>query len=374
MASGPVRAEDVAAEKVDWLYQELIPRGMLTIVAGRPDQGKGLFSVFLGAQITRMGGNVLHSAIEDSHSLITRPRYEAAGAVLSRVHLWRFQIPRMLEELEAIIVKNSIDLIIMDPMAASLSHGVSRHSDNIRTVLTPLTEGILETHGVACVCIDHALKRIPKGSHPLNAIGGSGSGLVAAARMAYVLGVDPDDDDRRILAPVKANIRDMPMSQLFSVDTAEVKLRFPDGHIEEDEQPYLMFEEEIDFDPMRLFEAKTDGQVGRKPEKRATAAEWLASYLHAAGGPVRNSRVKEDAKQFGITTKTLMRAAADMRVVKTPPGGGPRVTWDLPDDIKDLMRTDKTAPNAHAADDQLKITDDDIDKLLGGEPEKGDEV
>jgi hypothetical protein len=70
---------------------------------------------------------------------------------------------------------------------------------------------------------------------------------------------------------------------------------------------------------------------------RAAAAEWLTNYLAAAAGPVQSGKIMEDAKQFGMALKTLRRAADEMAIVKCPPGGGRNCTWDLPDEIKDLM-------------------------------------
>jgi len=39
-----VKAGDVEPKKVRWLWRNRIARGVLTTVAGKPDQGKGLFS------------------------------------------------------------------------------------------------------------------------------------------------------------------------------------------------------------------------------------------------------------------------------------------------------------------------------------------
>ena len=79
LVSGPVRARDVEPEEVSWLWPigaeegdgvGRIPRGTLTFVAGRPDRGKGLFVTKVGTDVSRAGGNVLHSAIEDNSGLI----------------------------------------------------------------------------------------------------------------------------------------------------------------------------------------------------------------------------------------------------------------------------------------------------------------
>ncbi|CAB4197671.1 AAA domain containing protein [uncultured Caudovirales phage] len=324
----PIRAADVAAEKVEWLWHNRIPKGMITVVAGRPDQGKGLFAAHVAAQVSQTG-RVLYSAAEDSAGLMTRPRLEAAGANLENVLLWRFRMPANLKELQHLIVEEEIDLVVMDPFASHLSGGINRHGDNVREVLAPLTETI-ESTGTSVLIIEHCLKRVPQSGDPLQAIGGSGSGLPAAARAAYVFGVDPDDEDRRILAKAKFNVGPSPKALAFEIDVEEIN---PVGEV-----PLLIVDEELmAFDPMRLFQKKQGTKVGRPPDKRAAAAEWLTNYLSSAGKPVHSGKIQEDAKQYGMSVKTLRRAADDMGIVKNPAGGGRNCKWDLSDEVKDLM-------------------------------------
>jgi hypothetical protein len=102
------------------------------------------------------------------------------------------------------------------------------------------------------------------------------------------------------------------------------------------EVPSLLIEGECEFDASRLAMSAEPGKVGRKPDKRAAAAEWVTQYL-AQNGASKAGDVIEDAKQFGLANKTVRRAADDMGVVRTPPGGGRNCTWDLPNDLKALL-------------------------------------
>jgi hypothetical protein len=351
-----------------------IPKGMITLVAGKPDQGKGLFAAHVAAEISNQGGNVLYSAAEDSEGLMTRPRLEAAGANLDRIHLWRFQLPRHGQELGQYVIDLEIDLIVMDPVARHLSGGVSRHSDNIGSVLKPLTD-LIETTGTSVLLIEHALKRVPKSGHPLDAIGGSSSGLPAAARAAFVFGRDPDDDDRRIIAPAKFNLGEWPKAVAFELDTDEIDKI---GEI-----PYLLMDEELTFDAMRLFEHRNQpGKRGAPNDKRAAAAEWLTTYL-AENGPTPAGTVMEDAKQWNMSRKTLERAAADMGVEKS---AGRTSKWDLPDEVKEALGIeDKPDVDDQPADEPKKASeiapgekthrdemDDALADLLGGDKEDED--
>ena len=321
-----VIAADVKAKKVQWLWKERIPLGMLTVVAGRPDQGKGLFAAHVAANVSKRNGNVLYSAVEDSNEVMTRPRLEAAGADLNRVLFWNFFLPAQIDELAAKVTAKQIKLIVIDPFNAHLSSGVSRQSDSIRRLTTPLAK-LAEKANCAVLIVEHAVKKVGPNAHPLTAIGGSSSGLAAAARMAFVFGTDPQDAERRILASVKANLRDNPRAIAFETDAEEVGLV--------GEVPYMVMQGETDFDPKRLLGAGGEpARAGRRPDKRSAAAEWIATYLAGKGKPMLAKDVLEDGKGNGLTARTIRRAADDMGIVRRPAGGGPKCTWDLPPDLK----------------------------------------
>jgi hypothetical protein len=312
---------------------------MIAVIAGRPDQGKGLFAVHVTAEVSKTS-KVLHSAAEDDHGLMTRPRLEAAGANLSNVLLHNFHLPSQLGELEELIQVHQLALVVMDPWASHLDPKINRHGDAARPVLEALKKMVKGTQ-TSILIIEHALKRVPQSGHPLQAIGGSA--LPQFARAAFVYGTDPDDKDARILAPAKFNIGPWPKALAFEVDTEEVKTK--NGNLAE--FPFLNLDEELEaFDPMRLFQSKQVAAraVGRPADKRQAAAQWLTHYLAKAGKAVHAGKIAEDAKQYGLVGKTLRRAADDMGIVKQPPGGGRSCTWDLPDDVKDLMGVPKVAP------------------------------
>jgi hypothetical protein len=383
----PIRASKIRSRPVDWLWEERIPRAKLTILGGKRDQGKGLFCAHLAAAISNSRfkgssrarlrwGKVLYSAWEDDAEVMTKPRLEAAGANLENVELWRFMVPAMMEELAEHLVREQYDLVVMDPLAAHLSRGTSRHADNLREVLNPLTT-LIEKTRTAVVVVDHVLKRVPPSGDPIDAIGGGSSGMVAAARMGFLFGRDPDDIDRRVLCCVKHNICEKPPEMAFEIDVrtlpkvGELPILIPDG--------------ECTFDPMRMLRVDRNGRAGRPPDKRAAAAQWLTNYLYAAGVPVRATKAMEDALQFGITSKTLRNARVDIGIVISPTGGGRNATWGLPDELKKLMDDANGIPSLEEreatlgletpssdaetpgdSDNTITITDADIEELLGG--------
>lgn len=386
-----VAASDIAPEDIQFIWAERIPRKAITVIAGKPDKGKGLTGAMIAADVSaakggakqaaedglipKAGGRVLYSAAEDSQSSMTKPRLAAAGANLDNVFLWskdEFVLPQSIAELDWVVrygTKDSpgkIDLVVLDPFNAHLA-GVSKFSDKLRpTVLNPLKR-LAEDTGCAFIIIEHVNKRVPRGADPLSIIGGGASGLAAAARAAYLFGVDPDNADQRIIAPVKFNVGVRPAAFCFEVDSD-----FVDGM--RNSVPLLIPIGETVVDPLALVqdprEAAEPGQAGRPNDKRQAAIEWLTSYLaRQNGAPVRAGLVQEDAKQAGITAKTLRRARAEIGIVLDPPGGGKNCTWSLDDETKTSMGlTGEPVADASAADGvEPSITDDDLKKLLAGD-------
>ena len=213
-----IRAVDVVPAPVLWLWLRRIPAGMISLVAGLPGTGKSLFGCFLAAKVSQ-SADVIFATREDLLRQVARPRLEAAGADLRRVHFYSPDLPEDTAALEQEIRRHRAKLVIIDPVAAHLS--VPIHDDQaVRRALSPLAD-IAERTGCAIVLISHTIKSVRSGAHPLDAIGGSGGGLRAAARVAYIFGVNPEDADERVLAPAKSNIGPERKSFLFELDVVE---------------------------------------------------------------------------------------------------------------------------------------------------------
>jgi hypothetical protein len=325
-----IKASSIATEPIEWLWREHLPKGMICVVAGKPDQGKGLFSAHVAAEVSQAGGKILYSAEEDDPRRITVPRLEAAQANLDNVLLWNFYLPTQLAEMTQMIIDENIDLVVIDPLASHLSEGVSRHSDNIRRVTNPLRE-IADATGVTFLIVEHSLKRATKYMHPLGLIGGTGSGLPAAARAAYLFGSDPENPDRKLLCPVKLNVSEKPKSLEFQIDLDETI---------DNAAPFLLPQGESSLDATVFL---SEGEGGTSDEDpiaagpRAEAAEWIAFLLHDQGGTMLARDVLRDARIAGLATNTVKRAALDMGIEKNPPKGGKNCTWTLPTELAELV-------------------------------------
>src|ERR1700722_2358945 len=93
-----VRAGDVKPKNVARLWNGRFYRGKLGFIAGEPGLGKSLMAIHMAATVSTGGhwpsgegtarlGDVIYISAEDGAADTVRPRLEAAGADLDRVHL-----------------------------------------------------------------------------------------------------------------------------------------------------------------------------------------------------------------------------------------------------------------------------------------------
>lgn len=325
------RASRIVNRNVVPLWEDRIFEGTVHVIAGRPGGGKSLLGVRIACDVSKKG-NVILSQSEEIASTMLGPRLDAVGANKKRIiYDLDPMFPEDIAYLREVIEKYKVKLMIIDPVNEHLSDGIKRQSDSIRKATKP-AKRLAEDTGCAIVFVDHVIKNVAKNSHPMNAIGGASSGLAAAGRMIYIVGRDPEDKDRIIMCNVKTQLRDDPLPLEFLMDEEDVPgIDRP--------QPLLVKQGEIEdgYDPMlMLAKASKGGKLGRPPTKREQATEFLTDYLFAAPNhQMKATVVIEDAKQYGITKRTLETAKSELDIVSVKKGN--EWWWTLPQDLIDTL-------------------------------------
>lgn len=97
-----------------------------------------------------------------------------------------------------------VALVIIDPITAYLGGTDSHKNADIRALLAPLSD-LGAKHNAAIVCVSHLSKS--GANEAMLRIMGS-LAFVAAARAAFLVARDKDDDKRRLFLPIKNNIGD----------------------------------------------------------------------------------------------------------------------------------------------------------------------
>jgi hypothetical protein len=328
---------DIEPESVSWLWTGRIAYGKLTLIEGDPGLGKSALCIKVAASESTGSplpvdigphppGDVLLISYEDGDADTIRPRAEAAGAALERVRIWKlgrrpFTIPDDLPALRLLIKERDYRLVIIDPLGAALSGATDSYKDaDIRRTLAPLA-AIAEETGAAIVIVRHLTKR---GTGRAISPGGGSIGIAGAARSVLVVGEDPEDPDRRILASVKCNLTLRPPSLAFRL--ASVFVPRASYH------PVVTFDGEASISADDLATARAEASNDGGAEGRSAvqdASDFLREWL--APGPLSRREVEGLAKSNGVSIRTLQRAcrAAGVTVDREGSGKTHRSVWRL---------------------------------------------
>lgn len=341
-----VRLSDVEPERITWLWPGRMPAGKLVTLDGDPSLGKSTLALTFAATITNGGkwpdntacktpGDVILLSGEDGLADTVRPRLDAAGADVTRVHAVQgitledgTLVPPTLgdvRQLEQLIRQTAARLLIVDVLMAYLPGKVDSHKDqDIRRVLSALA-AMADSTGCTVLLLRHLNKA--KGGDPLYRGGGS-IGIVGAARAGMLVAADPDDETGkvRVLASTKSNLGPPPESlryQLVSAEGTDVARVDWLGSDSRDARELLS---EPTFD---------DG------DDRSSIISIVTAYLTECGGSAPAADVLKHTRSAGLTDNAVKKArskrGSGIRTERSGFGKGASWFWsiDSPIDSKD---------------------------------------
>jgi hypothetical protein len=318
----------VTPERVTWLWQDRLPAGKLVTLDGDPGLGKSTLALTFAAVITTGGqwpdgtrcehpGDVVLLSAEDGIADTIRPRADAAGANIDRIHAVQgvpipgedaaLRLPTLADiaQLRRLVDATHARLVIVDVLMAYLPVSTDSHKDqDIRAVLARLA-ALADATGATVLLLRHLNKG--KGGDPLYRGGGS-IGIVGAARAAMLVAADPDDEDMRVLAWLKNNLAPMPASLNYRLIPDELR-----------DVARVQWLGASDRCPRDLLSGDDGGGA-------AEAEQWLIDYLDQEGSAPSKDVKAAAWKDARIPERTLQRAANKLRVVFESKGF-PRSTW-----------------------------------------------
>jgi DNA polymerase len=345
-----VLAAEIEQAAVEWVWYERFARGKLGIIAGLPDEGKGLLFSYIIAAITQGRawpcnegtaplGNVILLTAEDDLSDTVVPRLVAAGADLRRVTILRmvpngsskrmFSLVTDLEMLRHKIEEiGEVQAILIDPITAYL--GVKQidsfRTTDVRAVLAPMVELATELR-VLILAIMHFNKKLDVMNVLLRISDSLAFG--ATSRHCYAVVSDPENK-RSLIVKGKNNLAPKDQKALaFTIDTAETGTDKRTGKTIR--APYIKFASEyVDVTAVEAMQAAADN---KSPGERDRAKEFLLDTL-SGGGPLPSEDVIEAAEANGISKRTLYRAKDELGIKATKDGelkdGSRGWRWHLP--------------------------------------------
>jgi len=330
---------DVESKPLDWLWPNRIVLGKLNTLAGDPGLGKSFITMDIAARVSTGKawpdqpdakaplGDVLLLTAEDGLDDTIRPRLDAAGADVLRIHAitavqdpgkpeMMFNLASDIQRLATELKRRpNVRLIIIDPITAYLGKTDSYKDSEVRGLLSPLSK-LAERHNVAVLMVQHLNKS--SGSNAQHRISGSVA-FPAASRAVWQIFKDKDDSKRRLMLLTKMNIAAEPMGLAYSLI---------------DSIPSGIGTVRWEKDPVELTADDAVGSSGDGSDAandRDDATDWLNEVLDH--GPVLATELQAWVKDqpFSWATVKRAKAKAGIQTKREGFGKGSKSYWRRPE-------------------------------------------
>lgn len=345
---------DVEPRETLWLWPDRIAQGRLTLLVGRPGEGKSFLTIDAAARVSTgtpwpdgtpcPKGSVILVCAEDDPGDTIRPRLDAHRADVSRVHLlsgvrWRAdsgEHERMItlgdiEEIETALKRiPDCKLLVIDPVGSYLGGGTDAHRDNeVRAVLAPIA-ALAEKYGCAVLLVAHRRKSSADFADD-TALGSRA--FTGIARAVWHLSRDTGNPSRRLFLPGKNNLAREGDGLAFTICGSPARIAWERAPVKLSADDALAQENRARQKPS-----------GPEPKEKEAAMVWLRAAL--ADGPrmIRELRDEWTNGQDG-STSTLKRARKELRVIACR--NGPNGPWWL------RLPDQRTNPAEHVQPDPL---------------------
>ncbi|MCL5281434.1 MAG: AAA family ATPase [Planctomycetes bacterium] len=330
---------DVEPAEVRWLWPGRVPLGRITLLVGRPGEGKSFLTTYMAARVSTASswpdgsdcpsGSVILISAEDDPADTIRPRLDAHYADVRRVHLLsmvrrieaggeRHDVMFTLADLEALetALKAHLDcrLVVVDPIGSFLGGRTDAHRDNeVRSVLAPVAK-LAEKYGPAVLVVAH--RRKSAGSIADDLALGSRA-FTGIARAVWHLTRDSENKVRRLLLPGKNNLAPEGNGLAFTICGEPPAISW-------EREPVAMSAD----DALSVENGDEKKKPGPKSETRNKAAEWLRDVLKT--GPMAAGKIKDEAGEAGYAWRTVQRAKDDLGIKPYRDQFGGAWMWRLP--------------------------------------------
>lgn len=339
-----LKSSEIISKPIDWLWKDKIAKGKVTLIAGDPGLGKSQTTIFIASIVSTGGvfpggsecekGRVLFFSAEDDPEDTINPRLEAVKADRENIFIFStvkkdgkeksFDLSKDMDLLTKTVEEaKDISLIIVDPITAFLGETDSHVNAEVRALLSMLSK-LAAKHGIAIIVVTHLNKS--SGGSPLNKITGS-LAFVAAARAAYMVIKDENDESRRLFLPVKNNLAEDKGGFAFKVEGVKLEGGIFTSKVAWETEGVSMSA----IDAMK--EQKGDG-VDDKAIKK------LEGILRQHPEGLSTNDYVREAMRIGISRRTVYRAEKDMFIERVGTGKGHEKKWKLVFDEDGMISDD----------------------------------
>jgi hypothetical protein len=322
-----ITADQLEERDIDVIWEGRIARGTVVILQGRKGVGKTTLAAAIAADFTggpRLGrgkrrvlGPVLWFTVEENPAVMTRPKLEAAGAELARVHFpncgpdgrvtKRLLLPVDLRHLRGTIRRTGAKLVVLDPFG---SFCIPEEGHNGQLATRQLMEELAllaDQTGAVFLLIRHCRKGAGGSAQDQ----GYGSGEIGnVARTTLLAGRGQDPRGAYVLAVVDFNLGPKGATLVYDVVSAGGA-------------PKVKWRGECDQEADEVAEAQ--GDAGQR-DARGDARRLLRKRI--GDGWVAATELQKEANEAGIGDRTLRSAKAELHVPSRRTARGTRPLWE----------------------------------------------
>jgi len=310
-----VYLSDLQLRPVEWLWQDRLASGTLSMISGEPGSGKTWVALAIAAALSRGRApftgeklkpcTVLYASMEHDSSEVIHPRFARLNGDGARFVVLRGAVsaPSVLEDA---LQRTHARLLILDPFDSLFGPGGDLHQPRETRSLLGTLANLAEKHRCCILLIRHLDKRGP--GRPARRGHGS-TEISAALRTEFLAGASPDAPSQPTLLQVKSNLGPLALPLAYKIDDA--------GN--------FLWTGPSTLTPEEVLATRPTG-AGR-PERRF-AGEWLRQYLQ--DGCETQGTIERDAERDGVKIATLRRAKFDLGVRSARDGANGCWYWALP--------------------------------------------
>ena len=331
------RASEIRMVPVSFMWDGRVPRGKVTGIEGRMGTGKTTLITAIMAAVTKTGtlpghsrevpgGAAMMISLEDDAADTLVPRLTAAGADLSRCHLFSgydfggevrdgvLNLVLDMGRLREAMMDLRVVYLGIDPLVAVLGNKISyKDEQEMRAqILAPMKQ-VAEGTGAAMSFIRHFRKA---GGAKEDAGGGS-IGIGSSCRSVLRVDEDPETPERFLLSSVKSSVSKKPATLGYRLEEVRITPEITTSRI--------VWDGESTWTADSLAARSMDGEAGARETE---AKEWLRDAL--ASGPRSAKELLRAAESDGIARRTLQRAGDVLGISKKRKGFGEGSEWSLP--------------------------------------------